>query len=365
MRLETEQDSDDFLRGLTLLGTGGGGPPELGREALRGALPVECRALSELPPDTWTATVAELGSGASGEPPPPEEAERLGLTAPGAPPMLAALRELADSAGVELGAVVPGEIGAGNVPGPIAAAVALGLTPVDVDYGGGRALPELSQSVPAVLGRSVFPVSMVDVWGNVTVLRSGTSAAMADRIGRALTEAVYGDIAFACYLMRADEATGVMAHGTLTRALEAGRAIREARARGADPVTAAADAIGATVLFRGDVVSTGLEGGGHAFGVGRHQLAAGRDTFTIWFKNESHVSWLNGESYVTSPDCLAVIDLETGEPHTNYEVAEGQRVAVLGWRGADAHRTPRGLELLGPRHFGFDLDYVPVEKMFK
>ncbi len=27
-----------------------------------------------------------------------------------------------------------------------------------------------------------------------------------------------------------------------------------------------------------------------------------------------------------------------------------------------AFRTPKGLELLGPRHFGFDLDYIPIEE---
>jgi uncharacterized protein len=372
-RLENLHDCEDFLRGLTLLGTGGGGPPQMGRESLLRALddgtPLEWRELGALPPDTWTATVAELGSGAPGDGPPPEERARLGLSEAGGSPMTDALHALAAHAGVELGAVVPGEIGAGNVPVPLTTAASMGLPTVDGDYGGGRALPELSQAVPAVLGRSVYPVSMVDGWGNVTVLESGTGPGMADRIGRMLTEAAYGDIAFACFLMRAEDAAEVMAHGTLTGALEAGRAIREARESGGDPVAAAARAVEGRALFRGGVTSTGLdEPGGHAFGVGRHELeGTGEDdgaTFTIWFKNESHVSWRNGEPFVTSPDCLAVLDLETGEPYTNYDVAVGKRVAVIGRKGAGAHRTPRGLELLGPRHFGFDLDYIPIEELW-
>jgi DUF917 family protein len=199
----------------------------------------------------------------------------------------------------------------------------------------------------------------------VTILTAGTGAAMADRIGRALTEASDGDIAFACFLLRAGDAAGLMAQGTLSRALAAGRAIRKAREGGADPVEAAAQAIGAWILFRGQVVSTGLDGGGHAFGVGTHELAGDGGTFRIWFKNESHVSWLDGEPYVTSPDCLGMVDAESGEPLTNYDVREGHEVAVLGWRGSDAHRTPRGLELLGPGHFGFDFLYTPIENMFK
>ena len=28
-------------------------------------------------------------------------------------------------------------------------------------------------------------------------------------------------------------------------------------------------------------------------------------------------------------------------------------------------RTAKGLEILGPRHFGFDFDYVPIETVLK
>ena len=27
-----------------------------------------------------------------------------------------------------------------------------------------------------------------------------------------------------------------------------------------------------------------------------------------------------------------------------------------------AYRTARGLELMGPRHYGFDLDFIPIEQ---
>ncbi|MFB0558461.1 MAG: hypothetical protein ACETVY_05015 [Candidatus Bathyarchaeia archaeon] len=29
----------------------------------------------------------------------------------------------------------------------------------------------------------------------------------------------------------------------------------------------------------------------------------------------------------------------------------------------DKWRTPKSIEILEPRHFGFDLDYVPLEKI--
>ena len=42
-------------------------------------------------------------------------------------------------------------------------------------------------------------------------------------------------------------------------------------------------------------------------------------------------------------------------------VSVGDRVAVVGRKAHKLYRTARGVELLGPRHFGFDLDYVPIE----
>jgi hypothetical protein len=32
---------------------------------------------------------------------------------------------------------------------------------------------------------------------------------------------------------------------------------------------------------------------------------------------------------------------------------------------APAFRSPKGIEVIGPRHFGFDFDYRPIEELFK
>jgi DUF917 family protein len=37
-------------------------------------------------------------------------------------------------------------------------------------------------------------------------------------------------------------------------------------------------------------------------------------------------------------------------------------VAVVGRKAHPAHRTKKGIQSLEPRHFGFDIDYVPIEK---
>ncbi|HHH82371.1 MAG TPA: DUF917 family protein, partial [Chloroflexi bacterium] len=40
-----------------------------------------------------------------------------------------------------------------------------------------------------------------------------------------------------------------------------------------------------------------------------------------------------------------------------------RRVAVVGIKGLEAFRSERGLAAAGPRYFGFDIDYVPIEKL--
>ena len=60
-----------------------------------------------------------------------------------------------------------------------------------------------------------------------------------------------------------------------------------------------------------------------------------------------------------------IADRETGEGILNALVEVGQRVAVIGLKGVDAFRSQKGLGYAGPRYFGFDIDYVPIEEAIK
>jgi uncharacterized protein len=85
-------------------------------------------------------------------------------------------------------------------------------------------------------------------------------------------------------------------------------------------------------------------------------------TLKIWLKNENHITYLNEKGFVTSPDLITIIDSRSGEPYTNTMLEEGADVAVLGSPAEEKYRTEKGLSLLGPRYFGFDMDYIPIEK---
>ena len=64
----------------------------------------------------------------------------------------------------------------------------------------------------------------------------------------------------------------------------------------------------------------------------------------------------------SAPDLIAVLDAETALPITTEALKYGARGVLVGIPVHEHWRTPRGLEIAGPRYFGYDIDYVPVEE---
>ena len=370
--LKTQQECEDFVRGLCFMATGGGGSPEVGLKALLDQLEagrsIEWVDATSLPDNAWTAVVAGMG-GRPAEGGTEKELTELGCSEEKYDylgMLVTAIEALQDSAGVRVEAIVPVEVGADNVPVPMVAALKLGLPVIDGDYAGGRAIPEVPQTIPEIRGVPACPMSFVTRWGDVLILRDAVSTAMADRIGRMMNLASYGEIGCSCYLTQISDVKQVLAAGTLTEALRVGRVIREAREKGMDPVAEAVKAVDGWLLFEGEITEAEIEDEhSYAFGLGTYRLRGLRHseghTFKIWYKNEYHLSWMDGRPFVTSPDSMAVVDLETAEPALSFDFSVGDQVAIIGRRGHAVHRSPEGVQVLGPRHFGFDLDYVPIE----
>ena len=62
----------------------------------------------------------------------------------------------------------------------------------------------------------------------------------------------------------------------------------------------------------------------------------------------------------TVPDLVCIVDSETGEPVTTEMLRYGLRVTVLGIPAPAQLRTSRALEYVGPRAFGYDMDFRPL-----
>ena len=89
-------------------------------------------------------------------------------------------------------------------------------------------------------------------------------------------------------------------------------------------------------------------------------------TLKVWFKNENHISWLDGKPWICSPDLVTLAYKVSGEGTTNTLIKEGDEIVAVGIKGLEAFRTEFGLnEASGPRYFGFDIDYVPIEEIME
>ena len=367
-RLEDEMAVEDFLRGANFLSASGGGDPAVERELLRDdldrGLALEWSPLDGAS-DSIYCTACFSGSIA---PEVFEDSPEAGELAPGERikrPMVEAISELEDYMGTPIAGLVSIEIGAINTAAILDAAANLGKRLVDGDYAG-RAIPELHATTPHLYEKEVLPWAMVDQFGNRMVMRAAASDAFAERIGKFMAQASFGLVGCALVPLPASEVAGIYVPDTLTECLRLGRAIRTAREEGRDPVRAATDAIDGWILFVGTIVGREWENTGYMEGF--HKVTGEGEfeghTLRIWFKNENHLSWLDDEPYVCSPDLIEVCDAETGEPLVNTYLKEGDRIAVVGRRRRDQFDSPAGLATLGPAHFGRpDVPFTPIEEL--
>lgn len=367
--LRDPEDIEAFLTGLTFFATGGGGDPGLGRMLIERELAagrsVGWTDPDEVDPEAWCVRVSRTGSPAAPTPAMIELREKLGMREENRLDyhVAEAVRELESATGVRVGAIVPPELGASNTCVALTTGSYLGIPVLDADYAG-RAIPELSNTTPCLGGGKIWPLATVDAWGNRCVVKNALSPQVAERIIRHLAVASFGHTGVAGFLMKVREARAVAVLRTLSEAFRVGKAMLDARKSRRDAAEAAAASAGGWVIFRGEVTRTSGENR-DGFFWGEHVIRGegsweGR-TLRIWFKNENLISWLDGDPYVTAPDLISIIDVDAGMPLTNPQVTAGQRVAVVGQRARSQYRTPEGVDNLGPAHFGFDIQYRPIE----
>jgi DUF917 family protein len=368
--LKSETDVKDFVRGCTFLGTGGGGSPEEGVslliETLDSGKKIHWVDVNEVDDEAWVTSPAGMGSIAPVTVEKRRMFEQLGLKERKVKRMLVeAVRELELYLGSNVDIIVPAEIGGGNTPVPLDTAAQLGKLTVDGDYTG-RAIPEVEQCLPAMHNKKITPIACVDDWGNVSIVKDVVTLAVAERLGKMISTIATGLCGETFFTMKAKEMKELLVPGTLTESLEIGKAIRVAGESGKDPVEAVTDFLSGWVLFKGRVEKKDWEDReGYMFGttyIKGSGIFQGQE-FKIWFKNENHISWKNEKPFVTSPDIIEVVELETAEPITNPSLQVGQNVAVIGVRARKQYATKRGIELLGPSHYGFDIEHTPIEKM--
>jgi hypothetical protein len=356
----------DLCMGATVLGTGGGGSPELGIALLEAAMDsgkvVRLTTVEECPDDGIVVMPAFVGSIAPGAKDDRYARAMRETILTEASPLLVGLRLLESHIGKTALAVLPVEMGGLNTAVAGILGALAGIPFVDGDTIG-RAKPELEMGSYTLHGFPLAPMALCDVWGNRALVVQTQSFKSAEQIARALAVVGGGTVTVRCPV-NGTALRRMAIRGTVSRALAIGRALREARAAGRDPVAAIVEAAEGVRLFEGRVASLTWEDRG-GFMWGEYTLegtgpSAGH-TLRVWLKNENEISWLDGKPYVMTPDLLCAVEAGTGKPFTNSALQQGLAMVVFGVPADPMWRTPEGLALAGPAHFDFDLPYRPME----
>jgi len=353
----------DLARGAAILGTGGGGDPQLGlliaRQAIREHGPVALVHPDDVSAGDFVVPVSMMGAPAVAK-------EKL----PSMHPLAAILEAFAHAHGRAATHVMPAEIGGIAALIPVAAAAILKVPMVDADMMG-RAFPQLPMLLSSILGVSASPMVMGDEWGNTVVLR-GIDDEHTERIARTVCVEMGASALMALSAVPGSDLKSVVVEGTVTRAENLGRALREAQAEHRDPVGAVLDALGGSRLLDGKVVDVETRTDG-----GFTRLAAavkGLDSFsgttlTVRSQNEHLVAMLANDDgshetlAASTPDLIMVLDTATGAAVTTEQLRFGARVSVIAAACDDRYRQQKALAAVGPRAFGYDFDYVALENL--
>jgi DUF917 family protein len=250
------------------------------------------------------------------------------------------------------------------------AAAALNIPVVDA-CPVGRSVPELQMQLTFVNGLPLAPAAAVTRWGDVIILDKTVDGYRVEDLFRAAAVASGGGVSAVQNVMSGKDAKRSVIKDNVSLAIAEGRALREAREQGKDPVAALLTVSHGVKLFRGTVTKADMKGdrGFTWWDVeikGTNEYAG--HTYKAYLKNENVMTWFDGKPDASAPDIIVDLDPKTGD--TLFGPGLGAYpmnadVVMVGIPNSPMWRTAKGLEILGPRHFGFDVDYKAVEDVVK
>ena len=360
MRKLYKSDIEDIALGAALLGAGGGGDPYIGKLVAMGAIeecgPVTMLDPEEVPDDALVVPIAMMGA-------PTVLAEK----AIGEKEYKTLSDMVAQFFGKDIYAFLPIEAGGVNSMLPIAACARLGVPLVDAD-GMGRAFPELQMVTFTIGGMSASPMALTDEKGNCVIFETITNK-WTEELARAVTMSCGGAVSVALYPMTGKQMKKYAVKNIVTRSQKLGEAIRTVKSCvDSTPEEHFLAFSESYKLFKGKISDVLRETRG-AFNFGKVVLEGigeykGKEAY-VEFQNENLLACVDGEILATVPDLICLVDAETFVPITTDALKYGKRVYVVGLKCFEMWRTQAGLELVGPRYFGCDTEYVPVEERCK
>jgi len=362
MRELNKEELKDMIVGCTVLGTGGGGDPREGwsmvKEALEHGKRVSLVTLDELPEDSIVAVPYFVGSIAPGL----ESKKEVKIQ----DPIKMAFERMEEYLGKKIDAVVASELGGGNTGVALSIAARLDLPVVDGDLLG-RAAPELHQCTVHIFDIPMYPSVIVTETGDVVIVEQYADIDDYESIARYLSVLGGKFSAVVDTPMPVKEAKKPVIEGTLSLSIKVGEAIRKARENNEDPVDAVVSVLSGWRVFEGVVEKYEwrneggfLKGEVKVTGTGKYEGLI----LKSWIMNEHIMAWIDEKPLLMPPDLLTFLR-DDGAPITNTELKEGMKINAVAARAPEKWRSQKGLDYFGPRKFGFDYEYIPVEDLIE
>ena len=309
MRKLEKQEIIDLLYGCAVVGTGGGSDLALGLAAIeedfRQGKELFLAKPEEVPAGSYVSVPYMCGSPASLDKCGKEYAR---LPVLGYPESLLAFRTLEEYFGKPFFGVVATELGGANTAYALHIACQLGLPIIDGDPAG-RSVPELQHSSFYVEGIPMAPVAVATQFGDTMIIKDVVDDMRCEDMIRALAVASGNKIGVADHAVTGEQLRHSIIPHTLSYAMEIGRVLRLAREEGKNVAEKICEAVDGKVLFSGKVSKTFYE--------------------------------------------------EEGNPVTNPHARAGQKLTIFALPAAAIWKTEDGVDVFGPRSFGFHFDYVP------
>ncbi len=370
VRTLTEQEMVDMMQGSSIQASRSSNTEPMVkavRDAIAQGKTFTMISLDDLPDDWNVAVPVAVGGGGAWEYVRDRVQQQKLETIPDA--SVRAIEALSRRIGKKFEALIRFE-GAAATLQTFQAAAALGVPVVDA-CPAGRSVPELEMQLTYVNGVPMSPATASTRWGDMIIVDKAVDGYRVEDLFRAAAVASGGGVSAVLTPMTGREAKRSTINGAVSLAVDYGRTLREARQQGRDPVAALVAFSKGFKLFRGTVTKADTKGeGGFTWWdveiKGTHEYDG--HTYKIYSKNENIVAWLDGVPDAMAPDLICNLDPQTGDTIFGQGLGAypmGKDVVMIGIPNSPMWRTPKGIEVMGPRHFGFDFDYKPIEDIQK
>jgi DUF917 family protein len=350
--MKTIKTSDlDFLAlGAKILGSGGGGNPQyalmIAKQLHKDLSEIPLFDVEEIADDALVAPLCYMGAPLVG-------IEKI----PGGDEFVNILEQAENLFHKKIDYILTAEIGGGNALTPFTIPKEKDYKILDADLIG-RAFPELQMCSGNLHQIPGAPAFLSDFIGNTAIVNAKYSKDI-EKLCRAITVCMGSRAAIGFHFMSGKDAKKAVVKKSITRALEIGKVMIDAKSKGEDCVAALIAHTMGRKIASGVIsdISQKIERG---FLNGKVMIQEGEQNIQVWYQNEYLAIFQDDLPLASTPDIIMLFETETGTPITSESLTYGQRIELVAIPAPDIWKTQRGLELVGPMAFKYDIDFQKI-----